>query len=339
MKRISAVITTYKRPEPLQRAIESVLSQRHTPVELIVVDNAGQDEARTVAEKYAGSGSVNIRYVVERTPGVSAARNRGLAEAKEPYVAFLEDDDIWVPTHLEDFQTVTRSRTDFALFGGMRARLQEPNKLILPGPESKLFSDYASNDDTWVRRKGPLIRPFFTPSMSESVVVKAHAWRALFDESLPGREDIHFVWRLGLQGDIILHRRLHGLADQLEESLFSVKRTASDAEQLRLNLLKVRCGVMMLEKVVPSLSLSPDMKNALSSAYFDSAYINSLAGHTGMALKHMGKSVGLGMERRHLKLALRVLTSPLNRVYYLKPQTRRESRTVESKGGARKPAH
>lgn len=311
MKTITAVITTFLRPHTLSRALDSVLGQRTPPNELLVIDNAGDKETELIVSRLSKSSSLPIRYIVEEKRGVSAARNRGIKESIYDYVAFLDDDDVWLANHLEDFQRISHGIDNIALFGGMRGRLADPNELIFPDSEQYL-RDYSTGQDLdiSVRPMGRLSRPFFTPSMSESIVDVVRARKTLFDEELLGREDIHFVWRLGETGHIVLHHCVHGLADQLETSLFSVVEHASDSERLKMDLKKVRYGVLMLEKITATVSSTPELLRALGSAYFASAYVNSLAGNTKTASDHFIRSARIKLDIKHLKLAIRVAISP-----------------------------
>ena len=107
---VSAVITTYKRDkETVLRAIKSVLSQTFKDLELIIVDDNGSE--------YDGSASLltaindiedsRIRYYKhDKTRGECAARNTGLKEAKGEYIAFLDDDDEWLPEKIEVLESV-----------------------------------------------------------------------------------------------------------------------------------------------------------------------------------------------------------------------------------------
>jgi len=94
----TVVIPTYNRAHVLGRAIQSVLNQVWAGVEIVVVDDASTDPAvRTVVSQYRG-----VRYVAqERNMGPSAARNRGLMEARHPWVIMLDDDDELLPSALE----------------------------------------------------------------------------------------------------------------------------------------------------------------------------------------------------------------------------------------------
>jgi succinoglycan biosynthesis protein ExoM len=89
----SVVIPSFRRPLGLERAITSVLAQEGGgPFEIIVVDNDAERSAEPVAAALARGSKVPIRYVAEPRPGISHARNTGVAAATGRYLAFVDDD-------------------------------------------------------------------------------------------------------------------------------------------------------------------------------------------------------------------------------------------------------
>src|SRR6185369_10946184 len=98
---ISVVICTYNRPELLRLALTSLLRQspENLTYEVVVVDNNSTPETRAVVDEIAQS-DARVRYVRETRQGNAYARNTGVAEARAPIVAFLDDDvtvrDHWV---------------------------------------------------------------------------------------------------------------------------------------------------------------------------------------------------------------------------------------------------
>lgn len=106
---VSVVITTCgRKPDILRRAVDSVLCQTYSDWELIVVDDspreyALRDAVRQMVEE-AGERSKNrrVRYIAhEVNKGACAARNTGLAAAGGEFIAYLDDDDEWLPEKLE----------------------------------------------------------------------------------------------------------------------------------------------------------------------------------------------------------------------------------------------
>lgn len=102
MDLITAIITTHKRePYIVERAIKSILSQTYREIEIIVVDDSPQEyECRHQVKEAAER--LGAQYIAHETcQGACAARNTGLAAAKGKYVAFLDDDDEWLPEKIE----------------------------------------------------------------------------------------------------------------------------------------------------------------------------------------------------------------------------------------------
>ena len=97
--KVSAVIATYNRADLLPRAVRSVLSQTYQDHELIIVDDCSTDKTREVVSAWTDSRILYVRHQENRHQ--SGAINTGIEHARGEYMAFLDDDDEWVPTKLE----------------------------------------------------------------------------------------------------------------------------------------------------------------------------------------------------------------------------------------------
>lgn len=114
---VSVVIPTHNRTVQLKRAVESVLSQDHDRIELIVVDDnapASTERRETQALLSSIQNTANygksVHYLPQpQTEGAAAARNRGAAVSNGQYIAFLDDDDIWAPEKTREQLEVFRS--------------------------------------------------------------------------------------------------------------------------------------------------------------------------------------------------------------------------------------
>lgn len=96
---ISVIIPTYNRGNYLCSAIKSVLNQTFEDFEIVVVDDASTDNTRQVVDKFDDK---RIRYIRHKeNKGGSAARNTGIKRSKAKFIAFLDDDDLWMPSKLE----------------------------------------------------------------------------------------------------------------------------------------------------------------------------------------------------------------------------------------------
>jgi len=90
---ISVVVCTRDRPDQIKKCLNRLTQQKYPRYEVVVVDNAPTSDAlRAVVEGQAGDGA-KFRYCVEPRPGLSWARNSGIAAAESNIIAFLDDDD------------------------------------------------------------------------------------------------------------------------------------------------------------------------------------------------------------------------------------------------------
>ena len=96
--KVSVVIPTYERASKVQAAIESVLAQTFSDLEVIVVDDGSTDGTGKILREKFGD---QIRYVAQANQGASVARNLGIKEARGQWIAFLDSDDVWEKNKLE----------------------------------------------------------------------------------------------------------------------------------------------------------------------------------------------------------------------------------------------
>lgn len=96
---VSVIIPTHKRPKLLKRTIQSVLNQTKLPSEILIIDDAGCKETAEVVKSFNKS---LIKYVHNVDgAGASSSRNLGAGLATGDFIAFLDDDDEWLPLKLE----------------------------------------------------------------------------------------------------------------------------------------------------------------------------------------------------------------------------------------------
>lgn len=185
---VSVIIPTYNRSDLLSRALRSVLSQSHYRLECIVVDDASTDATRTVVEQFEDDRLVYLRHDTNRH--VSAARNTGIARAKGNLVAFLDDDDEWLPTKLE--KQVSLMQVSPAQVGMIYC-----------------WMDYYDDKGNVVREHHPQYRGCVFPYVLDrpriggcpTLLLRSAVIEAVggFDESLPRGNDGDFIRRVCLQ--------------------------------------------------------------------------------------------------------------------------------------------
>ena len=213
---VSVIIPTFNRRSFLQTAVSSVLSQTFRDFELLIVDDGSSDGTREALSRWRDG---RIRYLFQERGGVSAARNRGIREARFDWISFLDSDDAWQPTKLarqlevlEDVPEYQAIYTDEIWI--RRGRRVNPRKI---------HRKYGG----WVfRRCLPLCIISPSSMMMHRRILEE---RGLFDESLPVCEDYDLWLRVAahhpvyfLQEPLIIKQGGH--SDQLSRSTWGLDR-------------------------------------------------------------------------------------------------------------------
>lgn len=104
---VSIVIPCYNAEKFIAETIQSVLDQTYTCWELIIIDDGSKDSSSKIISSFLSD--PRISYFYQENTGVSKARNHGISRVKGVYVAFLDADDVWVPSNLEEKINVLHS--------------------------------------------------------------------------------------------------------------------------------------------------------------------------------------------------------------------------------------
>jgi glycosyltransferase involved in cell wall biosynthesis len=114
--RIEVILPAYNGSEVIRKALESALGQE-VPLRVIVVDDGSSDDSAAIARSYGS----RVTVISQANRGVSGARNTGLAAGQAPYVALLDQDDIWQPGKLSRQLKLLRAHPEVGLvFTDMR---------------------------------------------------------------------------------------------------------------------------------------------------------------------------------------------------------------------------
>lgn len=197
MTRLAVIIPTLRRPEALQSAVRSVMSQRGArarPDQLVVADNDPDGSALEVVNRLMREAPFPITYVHAPSPGVATARNAALAATEAELIAFLDDDEIAGPDWLTSLvQTQAELKAD-VVFGPIQGRAPGASPWALPYLE-RFFSRSGPDVD------GVIEHPFGCGNSlfrRERTLVGAHPFDTDTDQS--GGEDDALFQRLESQG-------------------------------------------------------------------------------------------------------------------------------------------
>ena len=122
----SVVVPLYNKERHVRRSIDSVLAQTFTDWELIVVDDGSTDSGPEIVQSYS---DLRIRLIHQDNSGVSAARNRGIAAARGPWITFLDSDDEWLPDFLGKVNAVAVELPELGAIYGIAAYMRGGAKL------------------------------------------------------------------------------------------------------------------------------------------------------------------------------------------------------------------
>lgn len=111
--RISVVVPAYNVEKYIVRSVSSILNQTIQPFEIIVVDDGSTDNTANLIKEFGEK----VTYYFKENGGECSARNFGVKKAKGEWIAWLDSDDEWISTHLENFINVIHKKSDLKWFG------------------------------------------------------------------------------------------------------------------------------------------------------------------------------------------------------------------------------
>lgn len=122
----SVVIPLYNKAPYIEKAIQSVLAQTHKEFELIIVDDGSTDNSFEIIQKYK---SDKIHIIAQENQGVSSTRNNGVKVAKFDYIAFLDADDWWAPTFLENLKMLIEEFPKAGIYGSSYYKVKDGRQI------------------------------------------------------------------------------------------------------------------------------------------------------------------------------------------------------------------
>ena len=177
---VSVIIPTKDRPEMLAQAIQSVLNQTFTELEIIVVNDGGVDVQSVISRLNTRGNIVYKKH--DRALERSAARNTGIRAARGKYIAYLDDDDIYYPNHIETLvKFLENSEYKIAYTDAVMAQQEKQNGQYITVHRSQPYSSDFDNDKILVNNFIPILCVMHEKSCLDQV--------GLFDETLTTHED------------------------------------------------------------------------------------------------------------------------------------------------------
>jgi glycosyltransferase involved in cell wall biosynthesis len=170
-KTISVVVTSYNYGAFIKEAVDSILSQTFASFEIIIIDDGSSDNTRAILSKF---NDPRIIYCYQENQGQPKAKNRGIRESSGELIAFLDADDVWLPSKLAK-QVALFAKPEVGVVYSRRKWIDSSGKII--------------SGNERVLRKGWILDDIFVDNFvcfSSSVVRRSYLEQVgYFDESLP----------------------------------------------------------------------------------------------------------------------------------------------------------
>lgn len=214
---ISVVVPTFNRPSYLVEAVASVLAQTIPAAELIVVDDGSTEDCSDCLAPFRD----RVTYLRQANAGIGAARNTGVARATGDFLAFLDDDDLWLPEKLACQLAAFRQRSELDVVYGHAEHFLSPDA-----------------DDATREQLGRIAGKVLPTPLPSAMLIRRAAFERVgpFDPTLQLGVDMDWFARLSERGlvtemldAIVYRRRLHAT---------NINRTQRHDQPERLLVLK-----------------------------------------------------------------------------------------------------
>ncbi|MCY4046349.1 MAG: glycosyltransferase [Cellvibrionales bacterium] len=212
---VTVYIPTHNRKHLVTRAIDSVLAQTYSPIEIIVVDDGSQDGTEEHLNEYIQSGKIHFIRNIE-SKGACYSRNIAIKAAKGKFITGLDDDDVFTQDRITQFIQASNNNDDCAfLYSGYQLKQPSGTKYWSKGGNKQSHSDLLKRNRT-----------------GNQVFARRERLLAVggFDESLPAWQD-HDLW--------IRLTEKYSPAQKVDKPTYIVDTTHSH-ERISTNLTKVK---------------------------------------------------------------------------------------------------
>jgi glycosyltransferase involved in cell wall biosynthesis len=302
---VSVIIPTYNRAHLVGKAIESVLSQDHDAVEVLVVDDGSKDETEAFMARTYGD-NPKVRYLRKPNGGVASARNLGLREAKGAFIGLLDADDEWLPNKLRLQLAALAAFPDAGMVWSDMAAVNEAGEILHERYLRKMYSAYkyfpTAQDLFGPARKeaqlegvsafcGDIFSPMVLGNLVHTSTVLLRRERALkageFNEKYRTGEDYPFHLKTCREGpvayvDAVTIRYAIGLADALSAPDKLIQIATHFVQTLEQTLASEKNQIRLPKALI---------SDRLAEAYSWAGQEHLKAGKTAQARAYFAKSL------------------------------------------------
>lgn len=246
----SVVIPSYRTSfEEIERALNSVIEQTIRPQEILIIDDNGDNEYRLCSQRVQEKFGTYVRVLYnEKNSGANYSRNKGIQEAKNDYIAFLDSDDIWCPTYIERCRFLIEQ--EGAMFITSSYYIVHKDG-VLPW----IFNEKTSPSGDISKRElyEDVVGPTSTVIVSKKILLTA----GLFDQNMPARQDYDMWLRVS---------KLVALYYNYEPSVY-VYRVGKDSISSSYER-NMKGSMMVLEKILSDTNITTTEKQKITASHY-----------------------------------------------------------------------
>lgn len=309
-QKISIIVPVYKVEKYLQQCIESVLAQSYKNFELLLINDGSPDSSGIICDKYAVK-DARIKVFHKENGGVSSARNLGLQNMTGEWVCFLDSDDWWEPTFLQNFiELAEDGKCDIAMQGYIEENEINNTRQVVSLPNRSFSS--ASELIVFLERAKGIHNGFLWHRMFKAHIFKEH--NILFPLGVSFAEDGDVFFRYMQQAASAKATNKCGYHyRKIEGSLTSTGKNVPEATLCYLMEAYAESITQIMQKENPTLDIIKGLKlylwRLLSSWHIErctkdySTYSQRLEYIQGIITKYkLNKTCGLPLDIKALSV-------------------------------------
>lgn len=222
---ISVVIPLYNKEQSITSTLQTVLKQTYQDFEIVIVNDGSTDHSVEEVKKVTDP---RIRLIHQNNAGVSAARNRGIEEAKGEYIAFLDADDEWKSDYLKIQYKLTQKYPECCVFA-CNYEFKDTQGKVTPTIIRKLPF---KGEDGILSNYFEVASCSHPPMWTSAVMIKKNAIQSIggFPVGIKSGEDLLTWARLAVNGKIAYAKQAYAVFN-VEGYSISEKPKRIPAEQ------------------------------------------------------------------------------------------------------------
>ena len=190
---LSFIIPVYNGEKYITQAVESILNQAETGIEIVIIDDGSTDDSYLVCKELADKYN-SIKLIHSENKGVSHARNLGVSKADAEWISFLDADDYLLESAVSEMKKFSTVKEDVVIFnykrGSNKAEFNEEKKSITNSEAINILLDFAG------------YRMLLPTGMGEKYSVFTSCWAKMYRKSVIDTNEIQFQESLTLSEDM-----------------------------------------------------------------------------------------------------------------------------------------